>query len=120
MRCRIGGILLVAVLLALVTGCSGDDSPGGSGGSEQAGGGDEVAEEQPAVVAEEYTGDDFYAPPDPLPDGDHGTLLRYQPVEGYDVDGATAWRVMYLSESVAGDPIAVTGSVLVPTGPAPD
>jgi hypothetical protein len=121
MRCRHGGILLVVVgLLALVTGCSGDDdsarpdSPAAD--AEEA---DEAVAETPAVEAEEYSGDDFSTPPDPLPEGEHGTLLRYQPIEGYDVEGATAWRIMYLSESVPGDPIVVTGSVLVPTAEAP-
>jgi predicted esterase len=121
MRRRHGGILLAAVLLALATGCSGDDDPSGpaADAAQDVGEADEAAAEAPAVVAEEYSGDDFATPPDPLPEGEHGTLLRYQPIEGYDVEGATAWRVMYLSESVPGDPIAVTGSVLVPTGDAP-
>ena len=62
---------------------------------------------------------DFYDVPDPLPEGEHGTLIRYEPVEGVDPGGAALWRVMYLSEDVAGDPIAVTGVVGVPAGPAP-
>ena len=36
--------------------------------------------------------------PDPLPEGDHGTLIRYQPVDDLDVAGASAYRIMYLSE----------------------
>jgi hypothetical protein len=72
-----------------------------------------------ATTAEAYSGPDFYAVPDPLPAGTHGTLLRYQPIEDVTVDGGTAYRVMYLSESVAGHAIAVTGIVLVPDGAAP-
>jgi fermentation-respiration switch protein FrsA (DUF1100 family) len=107
---RAAGSLLVVTLLALVTGCSGGDDASDA---------DDTAVPEPTIIAEEHPGDDFYTPPDPLPEGEHGTLLRYQPVDGYDVGGAAAWRVMYLSESLEGDPIAVTGSVLVPTGDAP-
>ena len=62
----------------------------------------------------EHTGSDdgFYEPPDPLPDGEHGDLLRYQRV---DVT-ADAYRVLYLSESVPGEPIAVSGLVVLPSG----
>ena len=61
--------------------------------------------------------DEFYEVPDPLPDGKHGDLLRYQEV-GAD-DDATTYRIMYLSESVAGEPIAVTGTAIVPKAEAP-
>ena len=78
----------------------------------------------PAAGPEAFTGEDFYAVPDPLPAGDHGDLIRYEQVEpaagGEDSAGATTWRIMYLSESLAGEPIAVTGTVAVPGGEAPD
>ena len=67
--------------------------------------------EGPLQVASD---EDLYAVPDPLPEGDHGDLLRYQAI-GSDVEGASAFRVLYLSESIAGDPNAVTGTVIVPT-----
>ena len=66
-----------------------------------------------------YDGDDFYAVPDPLPSGPHGTLIRYEPLDDQAFDGATAYRIMYLSESLQGDPIAVTGLASVPTAEAP-
>ncbi len=56
--------------------------------------------------------------PEPLPEGEHGTLIRYQAVEDVDVAGASTWRIMYLSEDLAGEPIAVTGTALVPSTPA--
>jgi pimeloyl-ACP methyl ester carboxylesterase len=61
---------------------------------------------------------DFYATPDPVPDVDPGTLLASESIE---IDGlsGTAHRIMYASESVAGDPIAVTGLAAVPEGEAP-
>lgn len=44
-------------------------------------------------------------------------MLRYEPHdEGFP--GAAAWHVMYLSESVQGDTIAVTGTVLIPEADA--
>jgi hypothetical protein len=48
-----------------------------------------------------------------------GDLLRYDPAVDVSIEGGTAWRVMYLSESLQGDPIVVTGLVVVPTAPAP-
>lgn len=56
----------------------------------------------------------FYVPPNPLPHGTHGDLIRYQSYP--DDAGRHLYRVMYLSESVAGKPIAVTGLVALPGG----
>lgn len=76
------------------------------------------SETETGIEPEELGADeDIYAVPDPIPEGEHGTLLRYQEVTPSAVDGARTWRVMYLSESLAGDPIVVTGTVLVPTAP---
>ncbi|CAN5720455.1 hypothetical protein BH20ACT4_BH20ACT4_14240 [soil metagenome] len=62
---------------------------------------------------------DLYASPDPIPDQPHGTLLRYQEITPSVHTGSRTWRMMYLSESVAGDPIVVTGVAVVPEAPAP-
>jgi Secretory lipase len=105
------------VLGGLVAACSGgSDGSGrsdesGAAGDESAGGGDRQAVE--------FDGGDFYAAPDPVPDHEHGTLIRYQPVDGLDVGGATAWRIMYVSESLEREPIVVTGTALVPPGEPP-
>lgn len=64
-----------------------------------------------------YAGERFYRPPDPLPAGDHGTLIRYQ--RAPSVAGTSTYRIMYLSESLRGERIAVTGLVMVPSEPAP-
>lgn len=62
----------------------------------------------------------FHAVPDPLPDGAPGTLIRNEPATDIVVPGAAVHRIMYLSESLAGQPIAVTGLLAVPTStPAP-
>jgi pimeloyl-ACP methyl ester carboxylesterase len=60
---------------------------------------------------------EFYAVPDPLP-GETGTLIKSEKVP---VDGlhGTAYRVMYVSEGVDGEPVAVTGTILVPDKQAP-
>jgi hypothetical protein len=64
--------------------------------------------------------DGFYVPPDPLPPGPPGEILRAEPMDAYLVPGvrlrATAWRVLYRSTSAIGEPTAVSGTVLIPRG----
>jgi hypothetical protein len=106
------------VLAALIAACSGgsDDSDQ----SDAASADDEAAQGDAGLPeAEEFDGGDFYAAPDPVPEDEHGTLLRYQPVDDLEIGRATAWRMMYLSESLQGEPIVVTGTALVPSGEAP-
>ena len=50
---------------------------------------------------------------------------EFQPSFSYTVGpraagGPAAWRMMYLSESIQGEPIAVTGTAVVPSIAAPD
>ena len=74
------------------------------------------------IVVEHFESDEsgFYDLPNPLPKGNHGDLIRVQPIAGAP-QGAKWQRIMYLSESVAGSPIAVTGVVTVPdTEPPPE
>ncbi|HUH08110.1 MAG TPA: lipase family protein [Egibacteraceae bacterium] len=56
-----------------------------------------------------FAGGDFYAPPDPLPAGDPGDVLWAEPLPA--PEGVLAWRVLYRSESVNGQPAAVSGIV---------
>jgi pimeloyl-ACP methyl ester carboxylesterase len=65
-----------------------------------------------ASLTRPFTGADIYAVPKTLPKGTHGDLLRYAPVDAGL--GVPTYKVLYLSESVAGDPIAVSGIVAVP------
>lgn len=67
--------------------------------------------------------DSFYDPPSPLPSGRPGDVVRAEP-STYHVDPlhllptpARVWRIMYLSTSGTGEPIAVTGTLLVPRTP---
>jgi acetyl esterase/lipase len=78
----------------------------------------------PSVAA-----DPFYAPPGPLPAGRPGELVRAEPtvvslLPGYPLPATRSWRFMYRSTSATGDPMAVTGTLMVPTvawpvGPRP-
>ena len=47
-----------------------------------------------------------------------GTLLDWQLIPGAP-DGAAAYRVLYRSTGMRGEPIAVSGAVVVPAGPIP-
>jgi hypothetical protein len=58
----------------------------------------------------------FFLVPNPVPAGEHGTLLRFQFVDDFVSD---VWRIMYLSTSVSGQPIVVTGLVSIPGDEAP-
>lgn len=63
-------------------------------------------------------GDPFYIPPSPLPAGKPGDIIRYRPAPA-PLPGTQAWDVLYLSTTVAGSPVAVSGTVIVPTAPYP-
>lgn len=62
----------------------------------------------------------FYVPPANLPD-DPGDLIRYRSTPFYSAplirSGAKAWKVLYRSSTATGDPVAVSGLVLVPRTP---
>lgn len=60
----------------------------------------------------------FYTPPNPLPAGAPGTILRREPSTAALPTGARAERIMYLSTGVDGQPVAVTGTIVAPTAPA--
>jgi pimeloyl-ACP methyl ester carboxylesterase len=121
---RLAGALAAALLVLAGVACSSGSSSGSKDdASGDVGRADEAASQKSdsADGPEELEGDgDFYAVPDPLPEGEHGTLVRYQHLDDRPVDGGEVYRVMYLSESVGGDPIVDTGLVVVPTGDAPD
>lgn len=59
----------------------------------------------------------FYSPPDPLP-GPPGTIIRTEPL-GVSVPGATALRILYVSERPDGTPAASSGMMFIPDTPAP-
>ncbi|MFF2088684.1 lipase family protein [Nocardia sp. NPDC058176] len=67
------------------------------------------------------TGEAFYLPPQPLPAGEHGAPIWSAPLTGVAalVDAGVNERVLYLSETVHGEPTAVSGIIALPKTPAP-
>lgn len=57
-------------------------------------------------------GGDFYEPPDPLPDGDHGDVIWAESL--VTPDGVTAWKILYRSTGYDDQPVAVSGWVAFP------
>ncbi|HEY3143202.1 MAG TPA: lipase family protein [Acidimicrobiales bacterium] len=101
------GLVVLVGLVTFFVACSGGDDDGASSSDGPM---------EPEMV--DVSDDGFYAVPDPLPAGEHGDLLRYQLVTN-PPGGVTWYRVMYLSETVAGEPTVVTGVVTVPDGDPP-
>jgi acetyl esterase/lipase len=60
----------------------------------------------------------FYDPPASALPGLPGTLIASEP-SSRAPEGAKAWRVLYRSTGLKGEPIAVSGTIVVPTGPPP-
>lgn len=81
----------------------------------------------PAVArADEGPYEAFYTPPDPLPPGKPGDLIRTEPsrlvLEPSGQLGAfvgTGTRIMYRSTDATGQPVAVTGTYIEPDNPWP-
>lgn len=68
--------------------------------------------------------DAFYLPPSPLPAGRPGDVIRSRnsvftldPVAKTPVPGVRSTQILYRSEDALGNPIAVSGTVLVPSAP---
>ena len=68
--------------------------------------------------------DPFYTPPSPLPAGSPGDLLRSRsarftldPVLKLPAPGVRSWQMLYRSTTARDEPIAVSGTVLVPSVP---
>lgn len=93
------GLLLVATLAA---GCSSSD---------------ESSATTTTFVGDNPAAGPFYEPPDPLPSGDPGDVIRSERLAGAP-DGSRAWRVLYHSTGLDGEDIAVSGMVFAPTGGA--
>lgn len=78
-----------------------------------------AAAAQPAPAAIQ-AGDDFYVPPNRLPEGKPGDVIRSRPsTVGWPSAKAKAWQVMYRSTTALGEPTAMVATVLVPDGADP-
>lgn len=107
----LGGTLALTIAISAFAASSGssDDAP-----PEPA---DPAAATSPAPPDEE-----FYLPPDPLPEGEPGDTIRSRASTVGTPSlkpKADAWQVMYLSTDALGEPTAVTGTVLVPKNADP-
>jgi pimeloyl-ACP methyl ester carboxylesterase len=94
--------LLAASALALLSGCSQLDSAA------------------PSTIAQGPAGDAFYTPPALTP-GQHGDLIWARPVTNQSAlpSAAENWLLLYRSTDVAGKPLAVSGTVAIPSGTPP-
>lgn len=64
--------------------------------------------------------DPFYVLPDTLPAGPPGTILRTEVMSDipWQLNGATAYRMIYLTRGPSGEPRASSGMLFVPTKPS--
>ena len=113
-------VLSLLAALALAASACSDDSPAAYSATtaSSTAASSTTTTESPAPV-EVPAEDDLYALAEPLTPGEPGDVIAVQELAGL-VDEATVLRVLYHSESIAGDDIAVSGLIVVPNGPAPD
>ena len=67
----------------------------------------------PALAATALSGDEFYVPPEPLPPGGPGDVIRSRP-SAAPLTTASAWQLLYRSTTALGEPTAVSATLLVP------
>ncbi len=119
---RIGAVSLavMAVGLLVASACSGTSTTASSsttatGGTTSAAPGTTAGPGSPGFNDPTIP---FYQPPNPLPAGSPGAIIRQEPFPGAPA-GAQAWRVLYHSTGLDGGDIAVSGVIIAPTAPAP-
>ncbi len=61
----------------------------------------------------------FYSPPNPLPAGRAGSIIRKESLGGNVPDGGQGFRILYRSERSNGSSVAASGMVFVPPGKPP-
>ncbi|MET0904058.1 MAG: alpha/beta fold hydrolase [Acidimicrobiales bacterium] len=98
--------------MVVMTGCS------GSGSEDEGDRGPESTAGSTAPL-ELAAGEDLYALADDFEPGEPGEVIAVQEVAGDAALEGTVLRVLYHSESLEGEDIAVSGAIIVPDGPAP-
>ena len=101
-RWRIGAVAVLGAISMPTTALAG-------GGAEPER--EVTAAPTPGPVEYAQGDESFYELPEPIPAGEHGDLLRWQPI---DSTFSLRYRIMYLSETVGGTPTVVTGLVELP------
>ena len=76
-----------------------------------------LAAAAPQASAQFLTSEGFYNPPDPLPPGKPGDIIRSRSVMAPLFPEANARQIMYRSSDAQKRPVAVTGALLVPKLP---
>ena len=107
---------MVALLALAIVGsaCSSSETDGAEAGERP-------RQELAATGAPIWSSEgDFYTPPEPLPSGRPGDLIRVQQVTDAGRDDVDTYRVMYHTRSKDGADIAATGLIFVPRGDAPE
>jgi acetyl esterase/lipase len=72
-----------------------------------------------ASAASAQTSPSFYTATQQELAGRPGTIIRKEPLTGYVPPGASAFRILYRSTGLHGEPIAVSGVLVAPLGVAP-
>lgn len=109
---RLTAVLVAGALVAASCDRTGPPSPDESSAPEQTPSVSSRADQIPELPP----GQDFYAIPPEIPNGEPGSLVRIQTVEA--PEGANGWRVLYHSQAVDGRDIVVSGLVFAPDVPA--
>ena len=113
MRTALRALAVALAVAMLAAGCTGAD--------ERVGGPDQPEAEPAPEVGQGDLPTDVRAAPDLVPEGAPGDLLALTVRRGPDVPpGARAWDLLYRSQGVDGGPVAVSGRVYAPDGPAPE
>lgn len=104
-------LLTLVFLPALALGACSDDDGGAASAA------DPTTSTTGAPPLEAPAGDGFYEPPADLDGYANGDVIWAEELEA--PGGTLAWKVLYRSESLAGEAIAVSGVVTAPDGEAP-
>lgn len=107
------GALIMAVSAAMFAGLM---ATGWTGVSEGPSGPEADAHNPVNSASKDIKVPPFYTPPEPLPEGLPGTVLKSEPMTDAP-PGIKATRIMYLSTTAAGEPTAVSGMIAEPDAP---
>ena len=126
LRTRIGSVMLPALVIGVIvataapTSAAPASAPAGTSVGTSVGTqvGLRVGLRARTTAASALAADGFYQPPDPLPAGSPGDVIRYR-ASASPVGSASAWQVLYRSTTALGAATAVSGTVLVPAAPYP-
>jgi acetyl esterase/lipase len=110
---------LAVALLCVLAACGDDDEGAEPRDSTTTTTAQPTSEGGFTIVEGDDPDDLFAAVADPVPPGEHGELLAVQELDPGDLPASRVVRVLYRSESIAGEPIAVSGVIAIPEAEAP-